>query len=404
MLSAVPALVLGCSLASLAVIRSLSRRGIPVACLCYGFKQPAASSRHVHRKFECPNPNDDEGGFIEYLLSLDAEWDGGVVIPTDDASLVAASRYKVQLAKRYRVMAADWDMTRVFIEKRHTYEFADRHGLPCPKMRVARDEQEILTQACEVGFPCLLKPSVSHTFFNKFCAKMLMVHNIEELRQAIEKLGDYDSELMICEFIPGDDTCGVNYNSYCHGGEPLYEFTAQKLRLYPATIGFPTAVVSRRLPEVIAAGRQVMAAFGYSGFSCTEFKRDIRDGIFKLMEVNARHNHSGWLAVTSGMDFPYISYLFAIGADPEIAGQALPTEGIYWIDEGRDVQRLLATLRSGTGTLRSYLEPYRGRHVFAVSSASDPLPGAKQLAEALCRVAVRRVTALRQGRLFLSPN
>ena len=109
---------------------------------------------------------------------------------------------------------------------------------------------------------------------------------------------------MLCEFIPGDDTCGVNYNSYCDDGRPGNEFTAQKLRLKPRLIGFPTAIVGRWLPEVAAAGRRVMAALSYSGFSGTEFKRDPRDGIYKLMEVNARPNFSGWLAVNSGGTSP----------------------------------------------------------------------------------------------------
>jgi hypothetical protein len=42
-----PALVLCCSKAGLAVIRSLGRRGVPVAGLCYGRSQPAAASRHL---------------------------------------------------------------------------------------------------------------------------------------------------------------------------------------------------------------------------------------------------------------------------------------------------------------------------------------------------------------------
>lgn len=230
---------------------------------------------------------------------------------------------------------------------------------------------------------------------------MLMVHDVEALRRAMAELADYDAELMICEFIPGDDTCGVNYNSYCLEGKPLHEFTAQKLRLHPTRIGFPTAVVSRWLPEVAAEGRRVVAAFGYSGFSCTEFKRDTRDGVYKIMEVNGRHNQSGWLAVNSGRDFPYLCYLAAIGADLSGAAGQAEAEDVYWIDEERDAKGLFAAMRGGRGALRSYLEPYRGQHVFAISSASDPLPGAKQLAEALRRVAASQLGKL--ARVFRRP-
>ena len=397
-LPTIPALVLCCSKAGLAVIRSLGSRGIPVAGLCYGRAQPAAASRHLRRACRCPDPNEDERGFIEFLLALGAEWQGAVVFPTDDASLVAVSRRKAELSRRYRVAAADWDVVRVLIEKRHTYELAERHGIPCPRMRVTHDEREALAFAREVGFPCLLKPSVGHAFFHRYHAKMLMVPEAETLRRAMAELADYDAELMLCEFIPGDETCGVTYNSYCDEGRPRHEFTAQKLRLKPRLIGFPTAIVGRWLPEVAAAGRQVLAALGYSGFSCTEFKRDPRDGVYKLMEVNARPNYSGWLAVNSGRDFPYLGYLAATGAEPAGDGRhaAPQTDGICWIDEERDAKDLLAAVRGGRGALWSHLEPYRGRHVFAVWSAADPLPAARQLADTLQHAAAFRPRKLPQ--------
>ena len=89
------------------------------------------------------------------------------------------------MSRRYRVIAADWDVVRVLIEKRHTYELAERHGIPCPRMRVTRDEGEAMAFAHEVGFPCLLKPSVGHAFFNRYRAKMLMVHDAAMLRQTM---------------------------------------------------------------------------------------------------------------------------------------------------------------------------------------------------------------------------
>src|SRR5512138_3875644 len=103
--------------------------------------------------------------------------------------------------------------------------------------------------------------------------------------------------IMLCEYIPGGDDCGVNYNSFALDGEPICEFTAKKERSKPTLIGFPTVVRSVVLPEVQVLGRRVLSAFGISDFSCTEFKFDPRDRQYKLMEVNARPNYSGALAI-----------------------------------------------------------------------------------------------------------
>ena len=53
-------------------------------------------------------------------------------------------------------------------------------------------------------------------------------------------------------------------------------------------------VLSEHVPEVIEPGRKILQAMGFYGYACTEFKRDPRDGSHKLMEVNGRHNLSGF--------------------------------------------------------------------------------------------------------------
>ena len=115
-----------------------------------GAPQPAAASRHLRCSYRCPDPDKDERAFVEFLLSLGAEWEGGVLFPMGDEALVAVSRRKADLSRRYRVIAADWNMVRVLIEKRHTYEIAEQHGIPCPRMRLTRDEGEAIAFARDV--------------------------------------------------------------------------------------------------------------------------------------------------------------------------------------------------------------------------------------------------------------
>lgn len=382
------AIVLCCSKAGLALIRALARKNIPIVGLCYGEYQIGAVSRHLIERHWCPDPSHDEGGFIRFLLSLAGRWPSSVLFPIGDGSLVAVSRNRDQLLPHFRIVAEDWGIVRQVIEKRLTYDLAHQHGIPCPRIHVARDAEDALAFAAEIGFPCLLKPSVGHVFFDRYQAKMLMIHNADRLREIIENLTDYDAELMVSEFIPGNDMCGVNYNSYYVDGVPVAEFTAQKIRLRPTMIGFPTAIVSKRLPEVVELGRRMIGFLGYNGFSCIEFKKDIRDNSYKLMEVNGRHNFSGLLAVECGLNFPYFSYLDALGEKFPVE-QHEQTEGIYWLDEHMDIRGLFSALNKGGNQLRGYAQPYLRKHVSAVLSLSDPWPSVYNLTEALRKLASR---------------
>jgi predicted ATP-grasp superfamily ATP-dependent carboligase len=263
-----------------------------------------------------------------------------VLFPTDDASLLTVSKYKQELATHYRIAAEDWGIVRPLLEKTHTYEIAERHGIPCPRIQAIDNRNQALDFACEVGFPCIIKPSVGHKFFERYKAKMVFAHTPEEFSALLDDFEGYDEQLMVSEFIPGEDTAGANYNSFYNAGAPTQEFTAQKLRLKPSRIGFPIAVVSRNLPEVVELGRKVINAIGLNGFSCTEFKKDSRDNIYKLMEVNARPNFSGMLALRCGINFPYMSYQMAVGQ--AISSKALhAAQEVYWIDEERDISGMV---------------------------------------------------------------
>ncbi|MHC4929380.1 MAG: ATP-binding protein, partial [Planctomycetota bacterium] len=80
------------------------------------------------------------------------------------------------------------------------------------------------------------------------------------------------------------------------------------MRLSPPDSGVPSVVISKHIPEVVQAGRKLLKAFDYRGYSCMEFKKDPNDGIYKLMEINARHNRSSLLAVKCGINFPWVEY------------------------------------------------------------------------------------------------
>lgn len=48
--------------------------------------------------------------------------------------------------------------------------------------------------------------------------------------------------------------------------------------------------MSAAVPEIVEPGRRIVRGMGIEGFANVEFKRDERDGRYKLMEVSGRAN------------------------------------------------------------------------------------------------------------------
>ena len=111
---------------------------------------------------------------------------------------------------------------------------------------------------------------------------------------------------------------------------------------------------------------------GFYGYSCTEFKLDPRDGVYKLMEVNGRHNLSTLLAVRSGMNFPWLHYQHLV--EEILPEKSTFQEGIYWIDVERDLKYLPKQFSQQKVSLLQFLLPYFRPHISAIFDWRDPAP------------------------------
>ncbi len=365
----IPAVLIGGHTVALGVLRALYAIKVPVIILYYDHNDMGQMSRYVTYKKFIPHPEKQEEAFIEALLNFDFGKTKCFLIPTSDAALSPVSRNKKLLEQKYIVGCTEWEITQRYIDKRFTYELAERIGVPAPKTILPTSLAEVKKIAATFEFPCLVKPCQSHLYFDVLRKKMAQVNNPEELIEAFTKARNYNLQVMVQEIIPGDAVCGANYNSYFWNGEPLLEFTAHKVRNAPPDYGSPCVVKSEWMPEIIEPGRKILNALNFYGFSCTEFKRDPRDGIFKLMEVNGRHNLSSALAVKCGMNFPLIHYLHLVYG--HVPNQEDFKEGIYWIDITRDLAYHSKQILKNPN---KFFAPYINKHVFAILSLKDPKP------------------------------
>lgn len=95
----------------------------------------------------------------------------------------------------------------------------------------------------------------------------------------------------------------------CIDGRSYVKLTACRMRQHPIDFGNATtyAEVSDS-PEPVVYAEKLLAAAGYSGLCEVEFKRDARDGTFKLLEVNPRTWK--WHAIADKAGTPFIPLWF----------------------------------------------------------------------------------------------
>lgn len=387
-----PAIVIGAHTMGLGVIRALGSKGVPVVAVYYDqTRDMGYVSRYVKESIYAPHPEKNKNEFIDLLVTCSRRFGGSLLIPVSDESLVAVSQHKPLLEQHFTVACTEWEITKKFIDKKYTYALADSLGIPAPKTIMPQSEPDVEKYAQEIEYPCLIKPCQSHRYFEVFNRKMIKAYSFDQMIAAYRQANQAGLEVMFQEFIPGSDSTVVNYNSYFWGSQPLVEFTAQQVRKAPPELGSPRVVLSKDIPEVLEPGRKILGALGFYGYACTEFKKDERTGIYKLMEVNGRHNLSTLLAVRCGINFPWLHYQHLMEGKLPAAHEY--EKGIYWIDIPREVLFGARYVASERYSPVQYLRPYLNRHVFAIFDRHDPKPFIKRWTD-LIKKAVRDILAI----------
>jgi D-aspartate ligase len=367
-----PAIVLSTHTMGLGVIRSLGMMGVPIVTVYYDKGDMGYVSKYVTEKIYAPHPEKAEGQFVDVLMELAKRLSGSLLIPASDETITTVSKYKKILERDYVVACTEWEITERFIDKMHTYLLAEKAGVPVPKTIVPQSLEDLERYSQAIQYPCLVKPRQSHQYFALFRRKMVRVDNFMQMVAAYRQAAGAGLEVMIQEIIPGEDTQVINYNSYFWDGKPLVEFTAQQIRKAPPKFGAPCVVLSKNIPEVNEPGRNILRAMGFYGYSCTEFKRDARDGIYKLMEVNGRHNRSTLLAVRCGLNFPWLQYQHLIQG--KLPSPSHYRTGFYWISLERDLSSSVVYISKERYPISKYLQPYLRSHVFDTLDWKDIKP------------------------------
>ncbi|HEY5596498.1 MAG TPA: ATP-grasp domain-containing protein, partial [Candidatus Bipolaricaulota bacterium] len=132
-----------------------------------------------------------------------------------------------------------------------------------------------------------------------------------------------------------------------------------------------------------------LTAFSYCGFVGIEFKLDARDGTYRLIEINPRTVSGNQLAISAGIDFPWIGYQYLTGSGLEASPVTPFRPQVKYVNEEWDVQAYLALRRSGALSLRGWYDSLRGAQAWAIGAWDDPLPLVAGLWRFLCRTRSR---------------
>jgi D-aspartate ligase len=370
--------VIGGDYQGLGIARSLGRHGIPV-CVIDDEASIARVSRFVKGLIRFPDLREDVS-LLDALALAQRRFglSGWVLYPTREENVVAIAANRDALLRDFRVPTPELASVRYAWDKREAYRLAERLSVPIPRTWFPRTEADLA--AIDTDGPLVVKPAIKEHFFYTTHAKAWRADNGTQLasgfRRAAQIVGD--GEVIVQELIPGGGQEQYAYCAFFRDGRAVASMTVRRRRQHPSDFGrASTYVETISLPEIAEPSIQFLRAIGYYGLAELEYKRDPRDGAFKLLDVNARTWGYHTLGRPAGVDFPYLLFRDQTGA---FVDEVHARPGVRWIRLATDVPNAVRDIRAGTLRSRDYLRSLRGVHTEAVFSLRDPLPGLYEIA------------------------
>ena len=355
------AIVVGGDHPGLGIARSLGRRGIPVYIVDDQYCV-SSFSKYVTKVVRVESIL-DERKTVDAVLEVGKRYNlrNWILFPTRDENVAAFSRYREELAKFFRVTTGEWDSIEWAWDKKKTYELAESLDIPCPKTFNPKSRQEL--EQLFVRLPLAIKPAVKENFFYATGAKAWRADTPEQLVSLYERASRQinPEEILIQEIIPGDGNAQYSYCAFVRHGIPSSVLMARRARQHPREFGrAATYVETIEAPEIEMFSERFLKSIRYHGVVEIEYKRDARDGKYKLLDVNARSWGFHSIGSAAGVDFPYLVYADQMGLPIE-PSRAKP--GVGWLRLVSDIPTAISDLFHGSLTIGTYLRSLRATRV-----------------------------------------
>jgi D-aspartate ligase len=382
------AVIIGGDYQGLGIVRSLGRHGIPSVVLD-DETSIARTSRYAAGSIRVDSLRDDDAVLRALTVARTRyRLDGWVLFPTRDETVATLSRHRDTLGRFFRVPTPEWDCVRVAWDKRETYRWAQKLGVAVPRTWFPRDEGDL--NEVDTSVPVVVKPAIKEHFFYATKAKAWRADTAADLRRVFQRAASIvdPSEIIVQELVPGGGSAQFSYCAFVKDGRPVASMTVRRSRQHPSDFGrASTYVETVDVPELTDPSMRFLGELGYYGLAEVEYKRDSRDGRFKLLDVNARTWGYHTAGPAAGVDFPYLLFRDQLGQQVEPAQGRI---GVSWIRLSTDVPNALVDIRAGRLRTGDYVRTLPGIDTEAVFSWRDPLPG-------LCEVALLPYLAVRRG-------
>jgi len=315
----VPVVVVGESLTSLGIVRSLAGRGIEIHLAATTRWCPAGLSRHARVAIV---PALDGRPLVEGLKALARRLGRrAVLMLCGDRQVDAVNDHRDELAAFYQFTLPPAGMLRTLANKATFQQFALEHGLDVPRTAIIRAGEPVSAALRDLTLPLVIKPADKARVLTGHAERAVRVHTRAEADAVAARMVASSGCVVAQEWIVGDDADIYFALFVCDAGSRVAGmFCGRKLVCDPPDVGSTGICVDagEQSATLVREALRFIQATGYRGIGSVEYKRDRRSGRFVIVEPTV--GRSDWqeeIATLCGVNLPLQAWLAECGLPPE---------------------------------------------------------------------------------------
>lgn len=398
-----PAVVLG----SLHLVRVFGLAGIPTVVGSCDPRELAFASRYC--KLAVPLPPLSQAENAVRMLervgeSLTARFGRRIPLACgNDDFLRLVYAHRERFERHFAMLLNDRGIGEILLDKDSFARFARERELPVPKAFEWDGEGESALGSARQAV--VAKPAIKVEWSSSPMLAALfggeskaLIFESGAAARADANVARHHRQLVFQEYIPGDDAQLWCFDGIADAhGAILAGYSGRKLRTFPPLTGETSHIELVHDVALHRAAREIAARIPLKGIFNLDFKNDPRDGSWRLLEVNARHNFWLYLAARNGLNLAEDLHDYLWRGVPPV--ERVPRERWCWLDFGLDRAACRALVKSGELSIWRWALSLARPTVYSVWAWSDLRPMARLWANRL-RGKVRRESARLRQRWF----
>ncbi|MFJ7669310.1 ATP-grasp domain-containing protein [Lysinibacillus sp. NPDC097195] len=249
-----------------------------------------------------------------------------LLLACDEFYVKKIVHYKEELSSHFIIPYVDEPLANQLLTRESMYQLCADYGFHHPAMAICTVND--YEQLKSLDYPVVIKPMnmtkyASCIFPGK--KKVYIAQNEEEkdaIFHAIYKESAYRDDLMIQQYIPGEDANMRVVNAYVGQdhkvkllsvGNPILEEHS------PDGIGRYVAIMTTYDKELMDGVKAFLEAIKFQGFATFDMKYDERDGLYKLLSIELHNELSNYYVTASGYNLmQYVADDFIRGSKQQL--------------------------------------------------------------------------------------